>query len=140
MLLNLLIMCKYNSRTIMIWFFTICFDTAYRWLCLLKSGWPTGCIDCVFGWVNSHVFWGAENTKASLNLTTKGDSSIFLSCKFKALLYNVEDEIGATNAEYLHGIEIPLGFKSLCAPSKHSGESSLSPKEPSSSETRISHF
>lgn len=35
---------------------------------------------------------------------------------------------------------MPSGFKCFCAPSKHSGESSLSPNEPSSSETKISTF
>lgn len=40
------------------------------------------------------------------------------------------EEIGATNDLYWHGIDIPPGFNKPAAPSKHSGESSLSPHEP----------
>lgn len=36
---------------------------------------------------------------------------------------------------YEDGIEIPFGFRNLWAPSRHSGDSSLSPKEPSNSLT-----
>ena len=36
---------------------------------------------------------------------------------------------------YEDGIEIPSDFRNRCAPSRHSGESSLSPKEPSNSLT-----
>lgn len=44
----------------------------------------------------------------------------------------IEDEIRWT---YDDGIEMPSCFKNLWAPSRHSGDSSLSPKEPSNSLT-----
>jgi hypothetical protein len=37
--------------------------------------------------------------------------------------------------QYEEGIEIPSGFKNLWAPSRHSGDNSLSPKDPSNSLT-----
>jgi hypothetical protein len=37
--------------------------------------------------------------------------------------------------QYEEGIEIPSGFKNRWAPSRHSGDSSLSPKDPSNSLT-----
>ena len=36
------------------------------------------------------------------------------------------------------GMLIPPGFKNFCAPSRHSGDNSLSPNDPSSSLTRMS--
>ena len=35
-------------------------------------------------------------------------------------------------------MDTPPGFRNLCAPSRHSGDSSLSPNDPNSSETSTS--
>lgn len=53
-----------------------------------------------------------------------GDGWVF------AALHNLGDEMGATYDLYWQGIDIPFGFRSAAAPSKHSGDSSLSPQDP----------
>lgn len=45
--------------------------------------------------------------------------------------------MGATYDRYELGIDIPPGFKRFDAPSKHSGESSLSPQEPVKSQVKV---
>jgi hypothetical protein len=55
-------------------------------------------------------------------------------------LYNILEEqvlkqFNKKDFTYDDGIEIPSCFKNLWAPSRHSGDSSLSPKEPSNSLT-----
>lgn len=53
-------------------------------------------------------------------------------------LHSLAEVMGCRWEVYEQGIEMPPGFKKRWAPSRHSGESSLSPKEPSSSLTRMS--
>lgn len=52
-----------------------------------------------------------------------------------AAAHNRGEEIGATYDLYSHGIDIPPGFKRPAAPSKHSGDNSLSPHDPENDNT-----
>lgn len=47
-----------------------------------------------------------------------------------AAAHNRADETGATYDVYWLGIDIPPGLSSPAAPSRHSGDSSLSPQDP----------
>mmetsp|Transcript_49695 Transcript_49695/g.82761 ORF Transcript_49695/g.82761 Transcript_49695/m.82761 type:complete len:238 (-) Transcript_49695:1054-1767(-) len=102
---------------------------AYRALCVLFS------IICLLrvGCSNDQHCLISLSKQCRIKCTTYGVSNsvgIVLSLENIALLLT-----GHRNDRYLHGIQMPSSRSTRCAPSKHSGLSSLSPNEPSNSDT-----
>lgn len=80
--------------------------------------------------------WFAKND----TLTTNGVSKLFISLICLTSFHSFAAEMGATVDTYLDGMLMPFFFKNCWTPSRHSGESSLSPKLPKSSDTIRSAF
>lgn len=87
--------------------------------------------EAVIGWIKLVYLKKYNDYKSVPSVEYRIRSPTKHVTKSHCSTYTVKDQT------YDDGIEMPSGFKNLCAPSRHSGDSSLSPKEPNNSLTCI---